>query len=89
VGIMDLGLCQMDQQVALSPGQDVVQGQPDLGHAVYVEPAGNLDLLAHTDLGHPHRRSSPSCQSHAQLPSNQRSGPGTIPVTCGHPDPGT
>ena len=65
-GIMDLGLGQMDQQVANPPVQDEMQGQPHLGHGPHVQPTGNRDLLAATDLGHARGLSRRSVQCHVQ-----------------------
>ena len=61
---MDLGLRQMNEQIADTPVQDVVQGEPDLGHGVDVEPAGDSDLLPEDDLGHARRPPPHASQSH-------------------------
>ena len=45
-GVMDLSLDQMDQQVADSPIQDLVQCQPDLGHRVHIQTTEDRDLLS-------------------------------------------
>jgi len=68
-GVMDLGLGQMDQQVAHSTIQNVMQGNPDLSHTVHVQPARDSDLLSHRDLRHAHRLPPHSDQGHPQLPS--------------------
>jgi len=77
--VMDLGLSQMDQQVAHSPIQDAMQGRPDLGRAVRVQPARHSDLLPHRHLRHPHRLSPHRDQGHPQLPQATCSRPGTGP----------
>ena len=43
-GVPDLGLCQMDEQIAGSPVQHSIQGQPDLGDSVDIQPTGDTDL---------------------------------------------
>lgn len=67
-GVMNLGVSQMKQQVADPSIQDVVQGQPDHGHGVDVQPAGDSSFLAETDLCHAHGHRPDSAQCHAQLP---------------------
>jgi len=73
-GVVDLGLRQMNPQVADSPIQDVMQGQPDLGHSVDVQPAADRDLLSGTYLRHARRALRSGAlrgdQSHLQLPSS-------------------
>lgn len=54
--VPDLRLGQMDQQVADSPIQDLVQGHPGLGHGVHVQASADRDLPTKGDLGHPRRR---------------------------------
>jgi hypothetical protein len=44
--VVNLGLCQMNQQVADSPIQDLVQRQPDLVDAGHIKPAGDGDFLS-------------------------------------------
>jgi len=65
---MDLGLGQVDQQVTGPPAQDVVQGQPHVGHSVHVKPARDTDLLAETRLCDVHGQGAYCGQRHFRLP---------------------
>ena len=52
--VIDLGLGQMHQQVPGSPTQDLVQGQPDLSHAVHVQATADSNLATQRILCHGH-----------------------------------
>jgi len=51
-GVMDLGISQMDQQIADAAIQYVVQRPSDLRDGVHVQSTEDGYLLARCDLGH-------------------------------------